>query len=139
MYSPAEHSRDTIRAVIRFQAQRLLTGCIPHTHHEDEARVDDSFDKAEEEAVNGDASEVVACWCGHEQAAPYCACRSEEFRYSRGSLKFTYRRAAEELSYRQLLKSQAGWPLGNEVAKVEYGTYYDVSNCSHCIEAQRPY
>lgn len=66
LYSPAEHSGDTIRAIVRLQAQGLLTGRIPHTHHEDKARVDDSLDQAEEEAVYRDASEVVARWRGHE-------------------------------------------------------------------------
>ena len=77
-YSPAEHSRNPIRAVIRLQAQGLLTGRIPHTHHEDKARVDDSLDKPKEEAVDSNTNKVVARWCRHEQTAPYCVSRLDK-------------------------------------------------------------
>lgn len=81
IYSPAKHSRNPICAVIRLQAQGLLTGRIPHTHHEDKARVDDSLDQAEEEAVYSDASEVVARGCRHEQTAPYCVSRLDKVHF----------------------------------------------------------
>lgn len=77
LYSPTEHSGNTVRAVVRFEAQGLLTCRVPHTHHEDEAWVDDGFDEPEKEAVDGDASKVVACRRGHEQATPYCGLRLE--------------------------------------------------------------
>lgn len=73
LYSPAKHSRNTVGAVVRFQAQGLLTGCVPHTHHKHKTWVDDGLNKAEEETVDSDASEVVACRRGHEQATPYCS------------------------------------------------------------------
>lgn len=119
IYLPSEHRCNTIRAVVRFQAQWLLTSPIPHAHHKDKTRVDDGFDKAEEKAVDGDAREVVACRCCHEQPTPNCICTLEKFPYSRMFRIYTYRCAAKKFSDRKLLESQSSWPLGDQIAEIK--------------------
>ena len=69
----AKHGRYAVCGVVYFEAKRLLCGCIPDAHHEDETGVDGCFERAEEETVRCYAGETGAGGGGDEDYAPaYC-------------------------------------------------------------------
>jgi hypothetical protein len=66
----AKHCRDSVSAIVRFEAQRLLLSLVPYAHDQNKSWVHNSFEEAQKESVGCYASKVRAGWRCDENDAP---------------------------------------------------------------------
>jgi hypothetical protein len=66
----AKHCRDSVRTIVRFEAERLLFSFIPYAHDQNKPWVHNSFEEAQKESVGCYACKVRASWCCDENDAP---------------------------------------------------------------------